>query len=200
MKVDLQQLAYASYAWATDRGPADEHCTPTSGPYATDGKSNVLVSSGSVDGNLSRSLRAVRTLALCQALLFVALVLFICALARATTEGRRVFHPELVRSVYATESARDPFGSEVAASAGAFDNGKMRAAIPSMLTLNGILYHATHPAAIVNNQLVELNQSVMVETERGKVEIKALQITREAVLLEAAGQKVELRLGSAEHN
>ena len=64
-----------------------------------------------------------------------------------------------------------------------------------MLKLKGILYHAVHPAAIVNDQLVEFNKSVTVQTEQGAVEVKAVQITREVVLLEVGGQKVELRLG-----
>jgi hypothetical protein len=47
---------------------------------------------------------------------------------------------------------------------------------------------------------VELNKSVKVHTEQGDVEIKALKITRELVLLDVGGQKVELRLGGDEHH
>jgi hypothetical protein len=68
-----------------------------------------------------------------------------------------------------------------------------------LLKLHGILFNAVNPSALVNDQLVELNKSVKVHTEQGDVEIKALKITRELVLLDVGGQKVELRLGGNEH-
>jgi hypothetical protein len=139
-------------------------------------------------------------LALCQAFLFLGLFLFICAWAGADTGSKRSFNLELSRSVYAPEAARDPFGSGAAKSVTALNAERIRAAVPSVLKLNGILYHAVHPAAIVNDQLVELNKSVAVRTEQGEVEIKALQITREVVLVEVGGQKVELRLGGGERD
>jgi hypothetical protein len=68
------------------------------------------------------------------------------------------------------------------------------------LKLTGILYDAVHPAALVNDQLLELNRPVKVHTVQGEVEIRALKITRELVVLQVGGQKMELRLGGAEHN
>jgi len=134
----------------------------------------------------------VRILALCQALLFLALFLFLCAQAGAVTESNR--------SVYAPEAVRDPFGSGAARAAGVLDNEKAQAEVPSVLKLKGILYHAVHPAAIVNDQLLELNKPVTVQTDQGGLEVRALQITREAVLLQVGGQRVELRLGGGEHD
>ena len=64
----------------------------------------------------------------------------------------------------------------------------------------GILYTATSPAALINDQLVELNKPVRVRTAQGETEIKALVITREMVQLEVGGQKVELRLGGSERD
>ncbi|HUI08166.1 MAG TPA: hypothetical protein VL486_14290 [Verrucomicrobiae bacterium] len=142
----------------------------------------------------------VRILALCQALLFLALFLFLCAQAGAVTESNRLFNPELSRSVYAPEAVRDPFGSGAARAAGVLDNEKAQAEVPSVLKLKGILYHAVHPAAIVNDQLLELNKPVTVQTDQGGLEVRALQITREAVLLQVGGQRVELRLGGGEHD
>ena len=109
-----------------------------------------------------------------------------------------MFNPELSRSAYAPEALRDPFASGGVKRSGASASDRIQAAVPAMLKLKGILYHAVHPAAIVNGQLAELNKSVTVQTEQGEVEIKALEITREAVLLEVGGQKVELRLGDGE--
>ncbi len=68
------------------------------------------------------------------------------------------------------------------------------------LKLQGILYNAAKSSALVNDQLVELNKTAKVHTQQGDVEVKALQITRELVLLDVGGQKVELRLGGGEHN
>jgi hypothetical protein len=199
MKASGEPVTWTSCGWVTGPIFAGEHCAPTSGSPAADVERNILVSPGSVGGSFSRSLCAVRTLALCQSLLFLALVLFICALAGAATGTKRLFDPELVRSAYATESTRDPFGSEVPGVATALGNEKTKAAVLPRLLLQGILYHPTHPAAIVNDQLVEPNRPVQLKTEQGEIEVKALQITREVVLLEVRGQTVELRLGNTGH-
>jgi hypothetical protein len=55
------------------------------------------------------------------------------------------------------------------------------------------MYHSVHPSAMVNNQLMELNKTVTMHTDQGEVTVKTLEITREAVLLETGGQKIELR-------
>jgi hypothetical protein len=68
------------------------------------------------------------------------------------------------------------------------------------LKLTGILYDAAHPSALINDQLVEVNRPVKMQTAQGEVEIKALKITRELVVLQVGGQKMELRLGGSEHN
>jgi len=52
----------------------------------------------------------------------------------------------------------------------------------------------------VNNQLLELNKPVGVQTERGEFEVKALRITREVVLLDIGGQKAELRLSGGDRD
>jgi hypothetical protein len=45
---------------------------------------------------------------------------------------------------------------------------------------------------------VALNKTAKVRTAEGDVEVKALEITRDLVLLEIGGQKIELRLGGNE--
>lgn len=198
MKLHAQQVTWAHRAWAAGTILADERRLVSRAASAAGAESGTLVCRRSTGGSRSGPLGVVRILAFCQALLFLALFLLICAWAGATTVSTRSFNPEMSRSVYSPVTVRDPFGSGVAKSAGAPDGERIRAAVPSMLKLKGILYHAMHPAAIVNDQLVELNKSVAVQTEQGAVEIKALQITREVVLLEVGGQKVELRLGGGE--
>jgi hypothetical protein len=150
-------------------------------------------------GNLTGPLRIVTILAFCQTLFFFVLFLFICAWAGAATDEKRGTELELIASTYAPQKDRDPFGSGTVESADA--SAKAAASIESgMFKLNGLLYDRVRPSAIVNNELVELNKPVTVQTENGRVEVKAVQITREIVELEIGGQKVELRLGGGERD
>jgi ribosomal protein L16/L10AE len=64
----------------------------------------------------------------------------------------------------------------------------------------GILYNAASPSALVNNQLVELNKPARMQTGQGEVEVKAVTITRDLVVLEVGGQKMELRLGGTDRD
>jgi hypothetical protein len=125
------------------------------------------------------------------------LFLFLCARAGAATEGKPTSDLELNPSVYLPQNARDPFGSEVPKGA---DGTAVvaRLAGPGMLKLQGILYDKVNPSALVNDQLVALNKTAKVRTAEGDVEVKALEITRDLVLLEIGGQKIELRLGGNE--
>ncbi len=147
-------------------------------------------------GSLSTPLRIVGILAFCQTLVFIVLFLFICARVGAATGGKPTSTLELSLSAYTPQSERDPFGSEVPKSTGA----TQQLVAPDSLKLHGILYSAANPSALINDQLVELNKTARVHTAQGDVEAKALKITRELVVLEVGGQKVELRLGGGEHN
>jgi hypothetical protein len=46
---------------------------------------------------------------------------------------------------------------------------------------------------------VELNKTAKVHTAQGEVEVKAVEITHDLVVLDVGGQKIELRLGGIEH-
>lgn len=149
---------------------------------------------------LSGPLRLVGILAFCQTIFFLVLFLFLCARAGAATESKPGNSLELVLSTYTTQTTRDPFGSQ---SAGATDTNGTAAATSvgaDTLKVSGILYDAHHPSALVNDQLLELNRPVKMHTAQGEVEIKALKITRELVVLQVGEQTMELRLGSAGHN
>jgi hypothetical protein len=105
----------------------------------------------------------------------------------------------LTLSTYTTTTIRDPFGAEVPTSAGTATAGT-RVVRPESLKLMGILYSVSSPAALINDQLVELNKPVKVQTAQGEAEIKAVVITREMIQLVVGGQKVELRLGGNERD
>jgi len=142
-------------------------------------------------------MRIVGVLAFCQTIFFLVLFLFICARAGAATENPSPPSVKLTLSTYTTKTVRDPFGSEVPNSGGPTTAG-VHPVGPDNFKLMGILYSAASPAALINNQLVELNKPVRVQTAQGEAEVKALVITREMVQLEVGGQKVELRLGGIE--
>jgi hypothetical protein len=96
-------------------------------------------------------------------------------------------------STYTTQHTRDPFTipgptSQVA---------KPSPIGPLVFRLDGILYQANDPAASVNGRLVRLNKTVTLTTGSGDVQVKAVEITREKVVLEVAGQKVELKISSS---
>jgi hypothetical protein len=95
---------------------------------------------------------------------------------------------------------RDPFGAEVPGTSGTTAGGTNRTAGVEGFKLMGILYNAASPSALVNNQLVELNKTVRMQTGQGEVEVKAVTITRDLVVLEVGGQKVELRLGGTDRD
>jgi hypothetical protein len=154
------------------------------------------VVSGRVAGrDLSTSVRIVGVLAFCQMAIFLALLLFLCARAGAATTSNSTSRLELVVSTYATPTQRDPFGSEIPKSVMPTTAGVTPAGGTEAFTLMGILYDPVKPTALVNNEILELNKPVKVDAGQGIVEIKALTITHDTVVLDVRGQRVELRLG-----
>jgi len=102
------------------------------------------------------------------------------------------FNPQLIRSVYKPRVSRDPFLKP-----GLTDgSGASRLAMTSHGTfrLQAILWSPTNPSAVVNDQFLSLAKSVILSTASGNVEVKAVEIGRDRVVLDVAGQRVELKL------
>ena len=196
MKLPAQPVIWTHRAWPKADLLVDERCEPGKVALAAEGECEAVVCRRTASGSLSTPLRIVGILAFCQTLVFIVLFLFICARAGAATVGKPAPSLELSLSAYTPQNVRDPFGSEIPKSAGV----TQQVVGPESLKLHGILYSATNPSALVNDQLVELNKTARVHTGQGDVEVKALKITRELVVLDVGGQKVELRLGGGEHN
>ena len=138
----------------------------------------------------SSAIRIVGILAFCQSLIFLVIWLLVCSTAGAATKAQVEFTPELKLSTYEPVKVRDPF----ARLGGAGRDGKATPSTPIALQLEGILYQSTNPSAIVNGKLVTLNKIVTLNAGNGEVQVKAVEITRESVLLDVGGQRVELRL------
>ena len=147
------------------------------------------------DTSVSRAVRIVGVIAFGQSLLFLAIWLLICASAGAATTKPAEFTSELTASSYEPTSQRSPFSkTETSATpAGVKTDGP----ISVNLQLNGILYDATKPAAVVNGQVMLLNKVVTFNSPNGEVKVRAVEITRRRVVVDVSGQKVELQLGAA---
>lgn len=101
--------------------------------------------------------------------------------------------PELQRSTYEPTNARDPF-MKVGEKGGLALQMKMTPGVPFPFRLDGILYHPSDPWAIVNDTRLALNKPVTLRAGGAEIQVRAVEITRSKVVLEVAGQKVELRL------
>lgn len=137
----------------------------------------------------SQTLHIVGLMAFGQSLLFLLLWLFICMSAGAAATPQKP-KPELEQSVYEPSSARNPFVKPGTPTAGAQTIGS----VPLVFRLQGILYSSKRPAAMINNVLVELDKPVTITSGNVEVEVKAVAITRDTVVLEAGGQRAELRM------
>lgn len=111
--------------------------------------------------------------------------------AQAGKAASQEFKPDLRFSAYEPTKTRDPFGGKAASSA-VVSTGA------SVFQLQGILFDAKNPTAIVNNQLVSLNKPVKVPVGASEVEVKAVEMTRGKVVLEVGEQRVELRLSAGD--
>lgn len=197
MKSPAQPLIWTHRTWPREGLSAAARYEVERDAAAVEMESEAMVCRRTASDSLVTPLRIVGILAFCQTLVFVVLFLFLCARAGAATVAKPTSDLELNPSAYLPQNARDPFGSEVPKGT---DGTAVvtRLAGPEALKLQGILYDKVNPSALVNDQLVELNKTAKVHTAQGDVEVKALEITHELVLLEVGDQKVELRLGGNE--
>lgn len=200
MKLHAPPAIWTHRAWPDDDVMIDENRLATRDTSAAQAERDFRVRQRAGSGCLSTPMRVVGVLAFCQAIFFLALFLFLCARAGAAPESKSAPRFILTLSTYTTQTARDPFGAEVLKTPGTTGAGSPGAAGAEGFKLMGILYDAANPSALVNDQLVELNKPVRMQTGRGEVEVKAVTITRDLVVLEVGGQKVELRLGGSERD
>jgi len=134
----------------------------------------------------------VGVLAFVHSLVFLAIWLLICASAGAGTTPQGSFDGDLQKSVYKPVKQRDPFNlAGVTAS-----DSKVLPTATIALHLEGILYQPGNPAAIVNGTLVTLNKTASINAGNGEIQVRAIEITRNRVVLQAGDQKVELLLNS----
>jgi hypothetical protein len=196
MKLHAPSVVWTHDAWS-DGASADTKSVARRDTAAIQGEYEAAVCQRAAEGSLSTSMRIVGVLAFCHALLFLVLFLFICAHAGAA-ESKSTPALQLNLSTYTAQTQRDPFGSESPKPASKAGAATILTAGADSFKLMGILYSPTNPSALINNELVELNKPIRVQIGQGEVEVKALAITRETVVLEAGGQKIELRLGGNE--
>jgi hypothetical protein len=198
MKLQAHQVTWTPSAWTSTAVLVGERQLPADAASMLNVRSKPVDVGRAASSSLSAPLRAVRILAFCQAIIFLVLFLFVCAWAHGATAGKPTIDLQVIGSSYAPQKERSPFGSGMVEPADGAAAKTGRTVAPGMLILKGILYDPVRPSAVVNGQLVELNKSVTVPTEQGNVEVKALEITREFVVLEIRDRKVELRLSGRE--
>jgi hypothetical protein len=141
--------------------------------------------------SVGRAVRIVGVLAFGQSLLFLALWLLICSWAGAATTKPADFSPELTLSTYEPTARRSPLTKTETVAVSA---GKQESTVPVNLQLEGILYEASHPAAVVNVQVLLLNKLVTINTGGGELKVRALEITRTRVVIDVGGRQMQLRL------
>ena len=100
------------------------------------------------------------------------------------------FKPQLNNSVYETAKPRDPF---LPPGVSGVVSSNIKAADPTVFHLDGFLGSTNNLTAIVNGLALSLNKPVVVETETGRITIKAVQISLSGVVLEVGGKRVELK-------
>jgi hypothetical protein len=96
---------------------------------------------------------------------------------------------ELVRSVYKPNKVRDPFLKPGTTASTASDEIKAATAGQFNFRLQAIFWSPANPSAVVNDQLLDLNKKMILSAASGDVEVKAVEIGRDRVILEVAGQR-----------
>ena len=105
-------------------------------------------------------------------------------------------------SVYQPKNLRDPFlrvGQEMSratskTSSTATTTAVERAVPASAFRLQAIINVPPNPVAQINDQELILNKLTAIETRDGTVQVKMLQIHSDHIIIEVAGQQIELKL------
>jgi len=99
------------------------------------------------------------------------------------------FPPQLNRSVYQPVVARDPFRQP-----GASDGPTCRKTVDSSLFhIDGLFGSTKKMTAIVNGSALSLNTPVVLDSTSGRIQVKAVKITYDGVILEIGSQRVEVK-------
>ena len=99
------------------------------------------------------------------------------------------FQPRLNMSVYQPVAPRDPFltpGARVSPA-----NSTLADA--TMFRIDGVFGSPKKMTAIVNGAALSLNKPIVLDTTSGRIQVKAVKITFEGVVLEIGGQRVEVK-------
>jgi hypothetical protein len=105
--------------------------------------------------------------------------------------------PELQVSIYRPTSTRDPLMRPGVVSTGAVTRtSPVVAPLSFPFRLEGILYNPTAPSAVLNDKVVVLNKPVKLTAGHVEIVVTVVEISRDRVVVEAAGQRRELRLAS----
>lgn len=99
------------------------------------------------------------------------------------------FQPRLNISVYQPVTSRDPFLTPGARASPA----KSTTTDATMFRIDGVFGSPKKMTAIVNGAALSLNKPVVIDTASGRIQVKAVQITFEGVVLEVGGQRVEVK-------
>ena len=107
------------------------------------------------------------------------------------------FQPRLTNSVYQPTASRDPFlkSGENIVPAGSNEKPSTDSSTP--FHLDGFLGASNDLVAIVNGWVLTLNKPRVLETATGPVQIKAVKITFDGVMLDVGGKIVELKRATA---
>ena len=100
------------------------------------------------------------------------------------------FKPQLNNSVYEPTKPRDPF---LPPGVSGVVSSNIKAADPTIFHLDGFLGSTNNLTAIVNGLALSLNKPAVLETEAGRITIRAVQISLAGVVLEAGGKRLELK-------
>ena len=101
------------------------------------------------------------------------------------------FQPRLNESVYQPNTTRDPFLKS--GQSNGLSPSPDRPTDPTNIHLDGFLGSTNNLSAIVNGWVLNLNKPIQVETASGRLQIKAIRIALDGVVLEVDGKRVELK-------
>lgn len=132
-------------------------------------------------------------LAFGQSVIFLVVWLFVCASAGAAPALTDWANPPIKLSTYEPQQGRDPLRAAGSATQALGGEPLVEARVEA-LRLQGIVYDATRPSAMVNNEILYVGRATRLATSDGTVEVTAVAITRDRVTVEIGGKQIELQM------